>query len=190
MIFTPEANQGPLLRFVVTGPAGFLLGPVIGVASLMRQISLADLPKATQWLAVQGLLAWGFYALLWMFPAVSLGLMLVTIAVGAALFVRTMRRLDPPRSVVVSGVILLAGAVLMLGLSLFPPVVAPSWGTGSDAGAPLPAFAFVLDPGFDTSRHVPRYSHCHCGLMFWFIRKKFVGSYFFLISTSRLNAGP
>ena len=48
MIFTPEANQGPLLRFVVTGPAGFLLGPVIGVASLMRQISLADLPKATQ----------------------------------------------------------------------------------------------------------------------------------------------
>ena len=30
----------------------------------------------------------------------------------------------------------------------------------------------------------------HTGVMFWFIRKKFVGSYFFLSSTSRLYVAP
>ena len=155
IVLTPEANQGPLLGILVTGPAGFLLGPAIGVASLIRQIAPTDLRKATRWLTVQGLLAGGFYAL---FAAFGLGLMLITIAVGAALLFHTVRRLDPPKPVVACGVILLAGAVLMLGLSVFPPVVAPWWGTGPDPGAPLPAFAFVLDPGFDASRHVPRYT--------------------------------
>jgi D-threo-aldose 1-dehydrogenase len=142
---------------LATGPVGFLLGPAIGVASLIRQISRADLRKATLWLAVSGSLACGFYAFLSEVPVFGLGLMLITIAVGVALFVHMVRRLEPPKPVVVSGVILLAGAVLMLGLSLFPPVVAPWWGKGPDAGAPLPAFAFVFDPGFDASRHVPRY---------------------------------
>lgn len=30
IIFTPEANQGPLLGIFITGPAGFLLGGVAG----------------------------------------------------------------------------------------------------------------------------------------------------------------
>jgi hypothetical protein len=157
LMFSWGGNLGPLLGILATGPVGFLLGPAIGVASLIRQISRADLRKATLWLAVSGALACGFYAFLSEVPVFGLGLMLITIAVGVALFVHMVRRLEPPKPVVVSGVILLAGAVLMLGLSLFPPVVAPWWGKGPDAGAPLPAFAFVFDPGFDASRHVPRY---------------------------------
>jgi hypothetical protein len=31
MIFTPEANQGPLLGLLITGPLGFLLGGVGGL---------------------------------------------------------------------------------------------------------------------------------------------------------------
>jgi hypothetical protein len=30
IIFTPEANQGPLLGIFITGPLGFLLGGVAG----------------------------------------------------------------------------------------------------------------------------------------------------------------
>jgi len=31
IIFTPEANQGPLLGIIITGPVGFLLGAVGGL---------------------------------------------------------------------------------------------------------------------------------------------------------------
>jgi hypothetical protein len=30
LIFTPEANQGPLLGIFITGPAGFVIGAVAG----------------------------------------------------------------------------------------------------------------------------------------------------------------
>lgn len=30
VIFTPEANQGPLLGIFITGPIGFLIGLVVG----------------------------------------------------------------------------------------------------------------------------------------------------------------
>ena len=30
IIFTPEANQGPLLGIFITGPLGFILGAVLG----------------------------------------------------------------------------------------------------------------------------------------------------------------
>jgi len=161
MIFSPGSNQGPLLGIIVTGPLGFLLGPVIGVATLIRRTSLATLPRAASWLALQFVLACGFY---WLFAQVfviaglGLAMMLATAIVGAVLFARTLRHLDPPRVVVTSGVILLSGITVMLVLSTFPPVMAPSWGAAPGAGAPLPAFAFIFDPAFDTSRHVPLYT--------------------------------
>jgi hypothetical protein len=31
VIFTPEANQGPLLGIFITGPLGFILGLVVGL---------------------------------------------------------------------------------------------------------------------------------------------------------------
>ncbi|MDA8098098.1 MAG: hypothetical protein M0042_00565 [Nitrospiraceae bacterium] len=31
MIFTPQANQGPLLGIFITGPLGFILGGVAGL---------------------------------------------------------------------------------------------------------------------------------------------------------------
>jgi len=30
VIFTPEANQGPLLGIFITGPLGFILGLIVG----------------------------------------------------------------------------------------------------------------------------------------------------------------
>ncbi|WP_214470664.1 hypothetical protein [Mesorhizobium sp. dw_380] len=31
IIFTPEANQGPLLGIFITGPLGFILGLIVGL---------------------------------------------------------------------------------------------------------------------------------------------------------------
>ncbi|CDX19089.1 hypothetical protein MPLB_1750003 [Mesorhizobium sp. ORS 3324] len=37
VIFTPEANQGPLLGIFITGPLGFVLGLIVGfVLRLLR----------------------------------------------------------------------------------------------------------------------------------------------------------
>jgi hypothetical protein len=32
IIFTPEANQGPLLGIFITGPLGFIFGALVGLA--------------------------------------------------------------------------------------------------------------------------------------------------------------
>lgn len=36
VIFTPEANQGPLLGIFITGPVGFVLGGVVGLVLALR----------------------------------------------------------------------------------------------------------------------------------------------------------
>ena len=45
IVFKPEANQGPLLGIFITGPGGFLLGLLYGIAREWRRSSSA--PEAT-----------------------------------------------------------------------------------------------------------------------------------------------
>ena len=37
MIFTPEANQGPLLGLFITGPLGFVAGAIGGLIHSLRR---------------------------------------------------------------------------------------------------------------------------------------------------------
>lgn len=37
LVFTPEANQGPLLGIFITGPLGFVLGLVVGLMLSLRR---------------------------------------------------------------------------------------------------------------------------------------------------------
>lgn len=39
MILAPEANQGPLLGILITGPTGALLGSILGVAAALAKLS-------------------------------------------------------------------------------------------------------------------------------------------------------
>src|SRR5258708_20363 len=41
MIFAPESNQGPMLGIFITGPAGALLGAILGVVVSGRNVSAA-----------------------------------------------------------------------------------------------------------------------------------------------------
>jgi hypothetical protein len=36
LIFTPDANQGPLLGIFITGPLGFVVGLIVGLALSLR----------------------------------------------------------------------------------------------------------------------------------------------------------
>ncbi len=42
MIFAPDANQGPLLGILITGPSGFIVGGIMGYIFWVRQHSDAD----------------------------------------------------------------------------------------------------------------------------------------------------
>jgi hypothetical protein len=158
MIFAPKENLGPLLG-IITGPLGFLLGPAIGVASLIPKITLQTLRKACYWLMVQSFLGCILYKIDYAFSIAGIGLMAITFAVGTALFIRTLSSLKIPRPVFYYGLILLVGSLLMLLISLFPPIIAPWWGNSEiPHKGQLPSFSFILNPGFSRSHHVPLYA--------------------------------
>jgi len=170
ILLSPGSNQGPLLGILVTGPLGVLLGPVIGVATLVHKTNLESLPKAWRWLAVSWVLSSGFYALsgggFIMAAKLSVGLMVLSFIVGVALIVHIAKSLQPPEAVNCYNLIILAGGLVMIFISVFPPVVEPSWGSSMNStGAPLPMFASIFDAGFDASHRVPLYA---TNLPLWF----------------------
>lgn len=170
ILLSPESNQGPLLGILVTGPLGVLLGPVIGVATLVRKTNLQSLPRAWQWLAVSWVLSSGFYSLsgggFIMAAKLAVGLMVVSFIVGVALIVHIAKSLQPPKAVTCYNLIMLAGGLVMIFISVFPPVVEPSWGSSTNStGAPPPMFASIFDAGFDASHRVPLYA---TNLPLWF----------------------
>ena len=47
IVFTPQANQGPLLGIFITGPLGFLLGGIGGFVYWMRRRSVSRQPRSS-----------------------------------------------------------------------------------------------------------------------------------------------
>lgn len=156
LLLSPKSNLGPLLGILLTGPIGALSGPAIGVATLVRKTNLKTLPKAWRYLAVSWLFACGFYT---MSATCGVGMMTLTLLVGAGLVVHTAKSLQPPKSVTRNNFIMLIGGVVMIFMSMFPPVVKPWWGEARRrAEAPLPSFASLFDAGFDSRYDVPLYA--------------------------------
>jgi hypothetical protein len=48
LIFTPQANQGPLLGIFITGPAGFVAGLLWGAVRAMRRRARTAAPPAPE----------------------------------------------------------------------------------------------------------------------------------------------
>jgi hypothetical protein len=156
LLLSPKSNLGPLLGILLTGPIGALSGPAIGVATLVRKTNLKTLPKAWRYLAVSWLFACGFYTI---WASYGLGMMTLTLLVGAALVVHTAKSLQPPKAVTRNNFIMLIGGVAMVFMSMFPPVVKPWWGEARRrTEAPLPSFASIFDAGFDSRYDVPLYA--------------------------------
>ncbi len=163
IVLAPRNNLGPLLGIFLTGPAGVLLGPALGVAIQVRRTTLESLPGARTWLVLGWFLVCGYYAFsgsgMVVAARVAVGLMLAYLLVGVALAIRVGRSPGPSTNEKGLTWILVVGAAVVILLSLFPPIRKPSWGrVAVDAGIALPRSAFLFDGGFDGRRHVPTYA--------------------------------
>lgn len=154
-IFLSTSNLGPLLGIFVTGPLGVLVGALIGALSVAKESGRVSIVCiAAVWLM----------ALLYTFLAFGLGgwigipaipLQVLVIASIVALFLRRDTGAQLPDDMRRCGAIAIAATLIILLMTLFPPVIRPWWFPAAQqpaTNAPLPSFAFVFDKGFDTSR--------------------------------------
>jgi hypothetical protein len=152
-----QSNLGPLLGIFVTGPLGVLAGALIG-ATLVAKDSIRF---SVAWIgaiwATTLLYTWfAFLVVPWAICAIPL--QCLVIAASIFLLCRRETRAQLPDHWRRSGPIAVAAQATVLLMTLFPPVVRPSWGAPPDPTAPLPSFAFILDGRFDASRHIPQFA--------------------------------
>ena len=160
-IFFSNSNLGPLLGIFVTGPLGALVGAVIGALRSAKdslRISVACIGLVWLITLLYTFLCFGLSA--WVAaPAVPLQLLVVASCIFLLSKPDTRSRL--PDSWRRFGPIAIAAQLIILLMTLFPPVVKPWWiPAGHEPATPvsLPPFAFILDQGFDASRNFPQFA--------------------------------
>jgi hypothetical protein len=155
-IFLSSSNLGPLMAILVTGPVGLFAGTVWGVVRWGLKSEPSVDPRVMRVLMRTWPVAL-FYTLFSVRLSSTLALAgaVMQFVVLAGVFVLCWRqRVWFPLRVIAGAVI----AVIFL-MTLFPPITSPSFGPATVAPKPskLPIAAFILDPGFDASRHVPEF---------------------------------
>jgi hypothetical protein len=156
-----SSNVAPLLGFMVTGPAGTIVGALWG---MLRAARGADAGQIEALLLL--LLGTWCVTLLYTLLAVSLSpkfgvaaiaLQAAILAVGV--FFLYGRRVSGkvPEVVRRCAPALLAVPALVLAISVLPPVTRPWWTRTAQASVPSATarFSFILDKRLDASRHVP-----------------------------------
>jgi hypothetical protein len=160
-VFLSSSNVAPLLGFLVTGPAGTILGALLGMVRAARGADARQIETLLLWL----LGTWAV-ALLYTLLAVSLSpklgvaaiaLQAATLAVGV--FFLYGRRVNGkvPEVVRRCAPALLAVPALVLAICVLPPVTRPWWTRTARESVPSATarFSFILDKRLDASRHVP-----------------------------------
>jgi hypothetical protein len=152
----PSSNLASLLGFLVTGPLGTLAGALIGalgVAKDSRRIAIAciGLVWVMTLLYTFGIFALGGWGGI---PALPLQL-LVLASIVYLFFYRPDTPAQPPDVRQRCAAIAAAAVATILLMTLFPPVIRPSWTPAAQLPAttdtPLPSFAFIFDRGFHVS---------------------------------------
>jgi hypothetical protein len=156
LIFS-RSNLGPLLGIFVTGPAGMIVGVLLGVL-WSTQRSLSSLSTELVWLALAWLVTLPYTLFGMQFGFGWVGALLEALAVGCAywLFLEPAIRGALPALIRPLAPPILGALLLMLVMTIFPPAIAPWWGRPQPGSkVPPPTFAFILDSRFDASQHVP-----------------------------------
>ena len=166
-IVLSSSNLGPLLGIFITGPVGVLAGGLWGAVHWAIRSAESEVGAVT-WCIVPLWIITLFYTLVMVGLAVQAALVGVGVQV-LILFASTFllyyqgtgRRL--PRMVQQCGRIFLAVNIVIVAMTLFPPVMRPWWGPSAvsahgSASTSLPAVAFLLHSGFDASKHIPEFT--------------------------------
>jgi len=149
------ANVGPLLGFLVTGPLGTLVGAWVGaliVAKESVRLSIACIGSVWIMALIYTCKAFGLGGWLGI-PAIPLQLLVV--ASILLLLSRRATRAQLPDDMRRCGPIAVTALLIILLMTLFPPVMRPWWvpaGQQPVTTVQLPSFAFIFDDRFDTSR--------------------------------------
>ncbi|MBL9116976.1 MAG: hypothetical protein JNJ83_18360 [Verrucomicrobiaceae bacterium] len=132
MIFAPESNQGPMLGIFFTGPAGFVLGLLIGAlvgwCRRSEPLPVVDAPPKPRklWLWLKT----GEEGTLWSFALLILGIVLGAL-LTLSLFGELMRAKD---SFIVVGIVVLIFHAITFAWGFLggvsQPRQAPLWSTG------------------------------------------------------------
>jgi hypothetical protein len=166
-IVLSRSNLGPLLGIFITGPVGVLAGGLWGAVYWAIRSAESEVGAVT-WCIMPIWFITLFYTLVmvgFVVQAALVGVGVQVLILFASAFLLyyqgTGRRL--PRMVQQCGRIFLAVNIVIVAMTLFPPVMRPGWGPTAVSGTPsaftsLPMLAFVLHPGFDASKHVPEFT--------------------------------
>jgi hypothetical protein len=161
------SNLGPLLGIFVTGPIGTLAGAIWGIVRLSKNADVDDMRALLKKL----LAVWGLTMLYTLFmislgtqgafPAICLQGLIVVSGIFLLYHGNTDTRLS--ESVKRSRPVILIMLVLVMLVTLFPPVTKPEWvhksvKESTDSTAPLPKIAFLLDKRFDASQNFPLFA--------------------------------
>ena len=158
--FIVGSNLAPIIGIFFTGPVGVILGALFGCYLWLKRA-----PNARPREAVKGLLAvWGIglAVTLYQIRFGTFGIvstivfhLLALVVAALVLFDRRM-----PTEIRACAPVVLVTMGLFIATMLFPPVTRPWWGPpkAAESNEPLPRFAWVLDPGFDSSRHIPDFA--------------------------------
>jgi hypothetical protein len=159
-----SSNLGPLLGIFVTGPVGIIAGALWGAVRWAVQggAGVGRVARSMAFLWMMTLLYTLFMVRLVAKAAVlAVGVQILILAAGAFLLFHQKTRTRLPIVVQRCGPIVLAMSAIVAIMTAFPPVMRPWWGSSASSQAAqgrLPLVAFILDPGFDASRHIPEFT--------------------------------
>jgi len=157
-----SSSLGPLLGVFVTGPVGLLVGALWGAVRWARHTAALEVGAVSRWIAAIWLISLLYtlfmVSLASQFALPGVGVQVAVLAASAFILYAPSIRGRPPTMLHNCGPIALAVMMIIVIMTLFPPVMRPWWGSGSSASAPLPLLAFILHPNFDASRHFPMFA--------------------------------
>jgi len=157
-LFLSNSGLGPLLGIFVTGPLGFLVGGLVGALRASNSSArLSSWVVAVVWVLA---LAYTYLAALVLVPMVYFVVPLQALIIVSTIYLLASpaTRVQLPDNLRHSSLVVIAAQVIIVAVTLYPPVIKPWWGTPGDPPPdPFPSFAFVLDHGFELSHRVPTF---------------------------------
>jgi hypothetical protein len=155
-ILLSNSNLGPLLGIFVTGPLGFLVGGLVGALRISnRSARLSSILIAVVWALA---LAYTYLTVPLLVSMVYFVVPLHALIIVSTIFlvVSPTTRAQLPDNLRRSGLVAIAAQVIIVAMTLYPPVIKPSWGTPGDPPPdPFPSFASIFDHGFELSQRPP-----------------------------------